>query len=228
MLHFKVKFNWLYIHFLKLNCEFFFCFQNWHGIISSSLAGLLLLGTSTLIGITLIIQSELDTRKSPKMHLTSGMRGVIGISWLLPILYTVALQLIYTVMGDWPNKWWLDVKSLGFVLFVVIELLFVLLFCLLIFTLFQKLLYLAKKHDKHNTSILKRWVVWLYCGRYYTTYKTKKPIYNCWLNWGCVMRKMYFNLWHFLHNEKHTHHITFAGFCICRSNFIFFSKVSKW
>ncbi|KAJ6649728.1 hypothetical protein Bhyg_04967 [Pseudolycoriella hygida] len=131
-------------------------FNNWHGIISSSLAGLLLLGTSTLIGITLIIQSELDTRKSPKIHLTSGMRGVIGISWLLPILYAVALPLIYTVMGDWPKNWWLDVKSLGFVLFVVIELLFVLLFCLLIFTLFQKLLYLAKKHDKHNASILKR------------------------------------------------------------------------
>ncbi|XP_037038030.1 uncharacterized protein LOC119075648 [Bradysia coprophila] len=130
--------------------------QNWHGIISSSLAGLLLLGTSTLIGITLIIQSELDTRKSPKIHLTSGMRGVIGISWLLPILYAVALPLIYTVMGEWPKNWWLDVKSLGFILFVVIELLFVLLFCLLIFTLFQKLLYLAKKHDKHNASILKR------------------------------------------------------------------------
>ncbi|KAG4065929.1 hypothetical protein HA402_008925 [Bradysia odoriphaga] len=129
--------------------------QNWHGIISSSLAGLLLLGTSTLIGITLIIQSELDTRKSPKIQLTSGMRGVIGISWLLPILYAVALPLIYTVMGEWPKNWWLDVKSLGFILFVVIELLFVLLFCLLIFTLFQKLLYLAKKHDKHNASILK-------------------------------------------------------------------------
>lgn len=133
-----------------------FYFQNWHGIISSTLAGLLLLGTSTLIGITLIIQSELDTGKSPKIHLTSGMRGVIGISWLLPILYAVALPLIYTVMGDWPKNWWLDVKSLGFVLFVVIELLFVLLFCLLIFTLFRKLLYLAKKHDKHNASILKR------------------------------------------------------------------------
>ncbi len=141
---------------LKIKLNIHFCFQNWHGIISSSLAGLLLLGTSTLIGITLIIQSELDTRRSPKIQLSSGMRGVIGISWLLPILYAVALPLIYTVMGDWPKNWWLDAKSLGFVLFVVIELLFVLLFCLLIFTLFRKLLYLAKKHDKHNASILKR------------------------------------------------------------------------
>lgn len=138
---------------LKINL---FYFQDWHGIISSSLAGLLLLGSSTLVGITLIVQSELDTRKSPVAHLAGGMRGAIALSWFLPILYAVAGPLVYTVTGRRPANWWLEVQSFGFVLFVIIELLFVILFCLLFFTLFRKLLYLAKKHDKHNATILRR------------------------------------------------------------------------
>lgn len=137
---------------------FLFTRQDWHGIISSSLAGILLLGTSTLVAITLIVQSELDTRKNTVMHMTSGMRGAIGLSWFLPILYGTSSSLIYTSIGNKPINWWLEVKTPGFVLFVIIELLFVILFCLLFFTLFSKLLYLAKKHDKHNTTILTRLV----------------------------------------------------------------------
>lgn len=85
------------------------------------------------------------------------MRGAIGLSWFLPILYSVSSPLVYTVMGHWPKYWWLEIRSFGFILFIVIELLFVILFCLLFFTIFRKLLYLAKKHNKHhNPSIVKR------------------------------------------------------------------------
>ena len=90
------------------------------------------------------------------VHFASGMRGAIGLSWFLPVLYTISSPLVYTVIGKKPSHWWLEVKSFGFILFVIIELLFVILFCLLFYTLFQKLLYLAKKHDKHNATILRR------------------------------------------------------------------------
>lgn len=130
--------------------------QDWHGIINCSLAGLLLLGSSTLVGITLIVQSELDTRKSPMAHMASGMRGAIALSWFLPVLYAVAGPLVYTITGKRPEHWWLELRSFSFVLFVIIEMLFVILFCLLFFTLFRKLLFLAKKHDKHNATIVIR------------------------------------------------------------------------
>lgn len=131
--------------------------QDWHGVISSTLGGILLLGSSTLIAITLAIDSELGPRKSPTANLSSGMRGAIGLSWFLPILYIVITLLIYTVMGNWPTEWWLTVNTIGFVLFVIIELLFVILFSLLFYTLMHKLNFLAKKHDKHNSTIAKRY-----------------------------------------------------------------------
>lgn len=144
----KITINWWY--------NFFF-FQDWHGIVSSSLAGLLLLGSSTLVGITLIVQSELGSRNKTKTNLETGMRGAIGLSWFLPILYSVSSPLVYTVMGHWPKNWWLEIRSFGFILFIIIELLFVILFCLLFFTIFRKLLYIAKKYNKHhNPSIVKR------------------------------------------------------------------------
>lgn len=115
-----------------------------------------MLGTSTLIGITLVVDSELGPRKSPTVNLSSGMRGAIGLSWFMPILYTITAPLIYTIIGDWPVKWWLTMHSVGFILFIIIKMLFVILFSLLFFTLLRKLLYLAKKHDKHSASVFKR------------------------------------------------------------------------
>lgn len=130
--------------------------QDWHGMIASSLGGLLLLGSSTLIGITLIVDAELGPRKSPTANLSSGMRGAIGLSWFMPILYSVTTPLVYSVIGTWPTYWWLAVNTMDFVLFVVIEVLFVILFLLLFCTVLRKLLYLAKKQDKHNASVRKR------------------------------------------------------------------------
>lgn len=130
--------------------------QDWHGMIASSLGGLLLLGSSTLIGITLIVDSELGPRKSPTANLSSGMRGAIGLSWFMPILYSVTTPLVYSVIGTWPTYWWLAVNTMDFVLFVVIEVLFVILFLLLFCTVLRKLFYLAKKQDKHNASVRKR------------------------------------------------------------------------
>lgn len=144
----------------KFICFLFLCdyFQDWHGIISSSLGGILLLGTSTLIAITMVIDSELRPRKSPTAHLSGGMRGAIGLSWFMPILYAITTLLIYTVMGEWPLNWWMTVNTIGFALFVIIETLFVILFSLLFYTLVHKLSYLAKKHDKHGILITKRYV----------------------------------------------------------------------
>lgn len=130
--------------------------QDWYGLIASSLGGILLLGSSTLIGIALIVDSELGPRKSPTSNLSSGMRGAIGLSWFMPILYTIATPLIYSVIGSWPSYWWLAVNTMDFILFVIIEVLFVILFLLLFCTVLRKLMYLAKKHDKHNVSIRKR------------------------------------------------------------------------
>lgn len=144
-----------------INCFFLsifrFYFQDWHGIISSSVGGVLLLGTSTLIAITMVIDSEIGPRKSPIMgDRAGGMRGAIGLSWFMPILYAITTLLIYTVMGEWPLNWWMAVNTIGFALFVIIETLFVILFSLLFYTLVHKLSYLAKKHDKHGILITKR------------------------------------------------------------------------
>lgn len=151
-----------------------FLLQNWHAIISSSLASLLLLGISTLIAIALAIHTELmpkkylqigskpatptkrqrvqerekDHERERERELESlsnitqiraqsppvaganrgphrpppksassqcafqggsaGIRGAIGISWLLPLL-AVAAPLICSIIGQWPRHWWLEV-----------------------------------------------------------------------------------------------------------------------
>ncbi|XP_001356311.4 uncharacterized protein [Drosophila pseudoobscura] len=144
---------------------------NWHAIISSSLASLLLLGVSTLIAIALVIHTELmpkkylqisagskpatptkqDKRRRERESLSNitqiraqspvgaavgattssgnnrrplsvnnnsslqggaaGIRGAIGISWLLPLLFAVAAPLICSIIGKWPRHWWLDILS---------------------------------------------------------------------------------------------------------------------
>ncbi|EDW57812.2 uncharacterized protein Dvir_GJ18297, isoform C [Drosophila virilis] len=142
---------------------------NWHAIISSSLASLLLLGISTLIAIALVIHTELVPKKylqigskpstptkqnkrreslsnitqisaqSPEAAVVSrtrgrsrnhpppnslgsrsaagslalhsgsaGIRGAIGISWLLPLLFAIAAPLICSIIGKWPRHWWLE------------------------------------------------------------------------------------------------------------------------
>lgn len=134
---------------------FFFSEQDWHGIIAASLGGILLLGSSTLIGITLIIDSELGPCKSSS-NFSSGMRGAIGLTWFMPVLYTITMPLVYSIVGQWPNFWWLAINTMGYILFIVIELLFVILFLLLFFTALRKLLYLAKKHDKHYATFQQR------------------------------------------------------------------------
>ncbi|XP_037712023.1 uncharacterized protein LOC119548666 [Drosophila subpulchrella] len=139
---------------------------SWHGIISSSLASLLLLGISTLIAIALAIHTELMPQKylqigskpatptkrrlerererdleslsnitqiraqsplggatttsnpgqrrlPPTISSAAGMRGAIGISWLLPLLFAVAGPLICSIIGQWPRHWWLEVLRTG-------------------------------------------------------------------------------------------------------------------
>lgn len=105
----------------------------------------------------MVIDSELGPRKSPTAQFSSGMRGAIGLSWFMPILYAVTTLLIYTVMGEWPKNWWMTVNTIGFALFIIIETLFVILFSLLFYTLIHKLSYIAKKHDKHGILISKRY-----------------------------------------------------------------------
>ncbi|XP_022222553.2 uncharacterized protein LOC111074169 isoform X2 [Drosophila obscura] len=142
--------------------------MNWHAIISSSLASLLLLGVSTLIAVALVIHTELmpkkylqigskpatptrqDKRRRERESLSNiiqirtqssvgatvvatnssnnrrplpvksdsshqsgaaGIRGAIGISWLLPLLFAVAAPLICSIIGKWPRHWWLDILS---------------------------------------------------------------------------------------------------------------------
>lgn len=136
---------------------FVFIIQDWHGIISSSLGGILLLGTSTLIGIVLIVDSELGPRKGLKANSSSNMlRSAIGLSWFMPTLYAVTTPLVYTVVGNWPIYWWMPANSVGFILFIIIEALFMIIFSLLFLTLIRKLTYLKNKQDKHNISICKR------------------------------------------------------------------------
>lgn len=138
----------------------YFSFQNWYGLISTTLAAILLLGSSTLIGILLSIQSELGnggiTRKQLTDRQTTGIRGAIGLTWLLPILYAMAGPLVYTIVDNWPVTWWLSVNSFGFVLYIIIELLFVILFILLFYTLIKKLLHHGKKHDKPVIMVSRR------------------------------------------------------------------------
>uniref|UniRef100_A0AAG5DE82 Uncharacterized protein n=1 Tax=Anopheles atroparvus TaxID=41427 RepID=A0AAG5DE82_ANOAO len=123
------------------------------------LSGFLLLSTSTLVAITVLVTTELHgpSRKLvAATNLATGISGSIGLSWFLPILCATSTPLVYSVMLESPLHWWHVADSFGFVLFVVIEALFVVLFILLFLTLIKRLLYLARKHDKHNTCILRR------------------------------------------------------------------------
>lgn len=123
------------------------------------MGGVLLLGTSTLIGIVLIVDSELEPRKSPQAKSSSGMlRSAIGLSWFMPTLYAVTTPLVYTVVGNWPIYWWMPVNSVGFILFIIIETLFMIIFLLLFLTLIRKSTYLKNHQDKHNISVCKRCV----------------------------------------------------------------------
>lgn len=132
------------------------CFQDWHGIISSTLASLMLLGLSSLVAIALVVQSDLVPKKAQMANLSSGIRGAICVSWLLPILFAICSPLIYTIIGKWPLNWWLESGSSGFILFAMVETLFVLLFVMLFGILVKKLLYLVKKYDKQNLSLWRR------------------------------------------------------------------------
>lgn len=138
---------------------FSFWIQDWHGIISSTLGGILLLGTSTLIGIVLIIDSELGPRKSSTANLSSNMfRSAIGLSWFMPTLYAITTPLVYTIVGSWPICWWMPVRSVGCILFIIIETLFFILFSLIFLTLMRKSTHLKTEQDKRNLKTCKRYV----------------------------------------------------------------------
>ncbi|KAL1377245.1 hypothetical protein pipiens_016396, partial [Culex pipiens pipiens] len=130
----------------------------WFSVVIALLTAFLLLGSSTLVAITVLVTTELGPRKltAATSTLATGISGSIGLSWFLPILCATSTPLVYSVLFESPEHWWHTTDSFGFVLFIVIESLFVILFLLLFLTLMKKLLYLAKKHDKHNTSILRR------------------------------------------------------------------------
>uniref|UniRef100_A0A182UAM0 Uncharacterized protein n=1 Tax=Anopheles melas TaxID=34690 RepID=A0A182UAM0_9DIPT len=131
----------------------------WYALVMALLSGFLLLSTSTLVAITVLVTTELHgpSRKLiAATNLATGISGSIGLSWFLPILCATSTPLVYNVMVESPAHWWHASDSFGFVLFVVIEALFVVLFVLLFITLIKRLLYLARKHDKHNTSLLRR------------------------------------------------------------------------
>lgn len=154
-LHILLYINWrhLLINFINL--------QEWYSFICSALTALLLLGSSTLIAITLVVQSELGPRSakgSNKTNIAAGVRGAIGLSWLFPVLCATCAPLVNNIIGHWSPNWWLDVGTFGFLLFVIVEGLFVILFCLLFVTLMKKLIYLTKKNDKYNDAIWRRLV----------------------------------------------------------------------
>uniref|UniRef100_A0A8W7K7I7 Ig-like domain-containing protein n=1 Tax=Anopheles albimanus TaxID=7167 RepID=A0A8W7K7I7_ANOAL len=131
----------------------------WYALVMALLSGFLLLSTSTLVAITVLVTTELHGPRRKLLvatNLATGISGSIGLSWFLPILCATSTPLVYNVMLESPAHWWHAADSFGFILFVVIEALFVALFLLLFLTLIRRLVYLAKKHDKHNASILRR------------------------------------------------------------------------
>ncbi|XP_037959285.1 serine-rich adhesin for platelets [Teleopsis dalmanni] len=44
-------------------------------------------------------------------NLPSGIRGAIGISWLLPLLFAITSPLICSIIGKWPQNWWLEIMT---------------------------------------------------------------------------------------------------------------------
>ncbi|XP_050095110.1 uncharacterized protein LOC126577486 [Anopheles aquasalis] len=131
----------------------------WYALVMALLSGFLLLSISTLVAITVLVTTELHGPRRKLLvatNLATGISGSIGLSWFLPILCATSTPLVYNVMLESPAHWWHAADSFGFILFVIIEALFVALFLLLFLTLIRRLVYLAKKHDKHNASILRR------------------------------------------------------------------------
>ncbi|XP_053958787.1 uncharacterized protein LOC128863581 [Anastrepha ludens] len=46
-----------------------------------------------------------------ELYFPVSLRAVIGISWLPPLLYAIAVPLICSIIGKWPRNWWLEVMS---------------------------------------------------------------------------------------------------------------------
>lgn len=152
---------------------------NWYGVINSIIAAILLLGTSTLIGIILVVQSELCSQRflyksssngsssassnsslssSLKMGLSTGLRSAIGLSWLLPILYAVGVPLVHNITKQWPRNWWQEYPGVGFVIFIVADTTIGFIFFMLFLMLVKKIMYLSRKFDKHISFIITRYV----------------------------------------------------------------------
>lgn len=86
-----------------------------------------------------------------------GVRGAIGLSWLFPVLCSMCVPLVHNIVEQVTTNWWLEYGTFGFILFLITDILFVILFTYLFLTLIKKLFYLAKKHDKYNATIIKRY-----------------------------------------------------------------------
>lgn len=89
---------------------------------------------------------------------TNGIKSIVGLSWLLPLICAMCIPLIHNIIGYGPIEWWLQIDSLDFIIFVIIQILFVFLFVLLFVTLMKKLIFLTKKYEKFINSMRKRCV----------------------------------------------------------------------
>ncbi|XP_023159361.1 uncharacterized protein LOC101456757 [Ceratitis capitata] len=70
---------------------------------------------SATTNITQISSSAISSNNSGsegiKLYFPVSVRAVIGISWLPPLLYAMAVPLICSIIGKWPRNWWLEVMS---------------------------------------------------------------------------------------------------------------------
>lgn len=157
---------------------------DWNWLFGSTFGAVLLLGTSTLIGLVLIIQSDVANHRtvyktasagssssasaasttsissnssaSLASAVSNGLKSAIGLSWLLPILYAIGIPLTYNITRLWPHNWWLEYGTAGFNLFVITEFLLGAIYCFLYFMLVKKFWLLSKKYDKHKSFIMRR------------------------------------------------------------------------
>lgn len=90
-----------------------------------------------------------------------GVKSAIGLSWLLPLLCALCIPMIHQIMGHRSNEWWLEIASSDFIIFAITEMLLVSLFMLLFVTLLKHLIYLARKYEKANATLKKRWALLL-------------------------------------------------------------------
>lgn len=118
-------------------------------------------------------QQQRTTTKFTNLSSTNrGVKSAIGLSWLLPSLCALCIPMIHKIMGHRSNEWWLEIASSDFIIFAITETLLVSLFMLLFVTLLKHLIYLAKKYEKANSTLKKRWV-WLdLCSLYTIWYFT--------------------------------------------------------